>query len=187
MSNYGVLTHAHNSVIINGIEGILSRRDHRIPEFWDAETHIAVEHGPDYCEIHLSHNGFVCHGNGVGVFTRSILLTESQLKISDSVHGFGQVLFEAFFQLPKLPANLSTDYTKNIVPTLPGSYGEDDFTFEASFAPENTHFYVGGAVDALAGWRFTAFGEKQPAVTIKLASKVSLPFQSTYEFSMVTK
>ena len=181
ISNYGLSAQAHTVLMINGIPMVLSRRDHRIPEFYrDTETHICFKEEADRCEISIEHDGFKRIRKNVGRHTRKFIFTDRRLTISDLVQGSGEVLFETFFQFPKLPKNFDNNQSLGNPYFENSSDSHMDLEFEASPTFSKPLTLI-GSEDPLGGWRFKSFGTKEAAVTVKLSALVDLPFESTYE------
>ena len=181
ISNYGLSAQAHTAPVINGIPMVLSRRDHRIPEFYrDTETHIFFKEEADRCEISIEHDGFKRIRKNIGHHTRKFTFTDRRLTISDFVQGSGKVLFETFFQFPKLPKNFNSNERLENPYFENSSDSQMDLEFEVSptFSKPLT---LTGSEDPLGGWRFKSFGTKEAVVTVKLSALVDLPFESTYE------
>ena len=181
ISNYGLLAQAHTAPMINGMPMVLSRRDHRIPEFYrDTETHISFKEEADRCEISIEHDGFKRIRKNVGRHTRKFIFTDRRLTISDVVQGSGKVLFETFFQFPKLPKNFNSNERLGNPYFEHSSDSHMDLEFETSPTFSKPLTLI-GSEEPLGGWRFKSFGMKEAAVTVKLSALVDLPFESTYE------
>ena len=176
MSNYGLLAQAHSSLTVNGLSMVLSRRDHRIPEFHrNAETHIWLEKGSGWREVTISHDGFNRIGGNIGRHIRKFIFTKDRLEISDLVQGSGAVLFETFFQFPKLPKNIEIPF---------GRENPCAERMDMEFKSNSTLLKLCTFIcskDPIGGWRFKTFGIRNAAVTLKLSAMVELPFESKYE------
>ena len=96
------------------------------------------------------------------------------------MQGSGKVLFETFFQFPKLPKNFNSNERLGNPYFEHSSDSHMDLEFETSPTFSKPLTLI-GSEEPLGGWRFKSFGTKEAAVTVKLSALVDLPFESTYE------
>jgi len=168
LGNYGVEGIAHNLVTINGRPPMLSRGDRLLPEQQrNASCSVKLEEDEDgeIATVTITHSGFKRILGRSGNHSRSFIFTSDYVEILDHINGHDSHWLEWRFHRPD---SLSDNSSPSIsIDLIDSSNPLNESKLECTKEP-------------IGGWRFTAYGIKEKAMTHSFSAETMLPIMCRY-------
>lgn len=158
---YGVSAHAHNTLLIDGLAPMLSRRDRFLPKrYRTARITVDWVGQNEICELSIEHDGFSRIAGSKIIHTRKFIFTANDVTIKDNLGGFGECELEFLLQQP---FDCEADEQQRSI------------VIEVDLDSSLFHFSKVICGRGL-GWRYPAYGMRCAAITWRAHGYVSLPF-----------
>ena len=179
MGEYGIWGASHSSLRIGDMDSMLSKGDRFFPATY-RKSHVNVtgeDYGDEGFTIVIIHDGFTRCVGGVGIHRRIFNFKPERLEIVDEIDGMGSQILEARFQWP---AGQSWNQ-EGINRFRMISEGNDYLLECVSERMESFDMKtISASDDPLAGWRFPAYGVREPSVSQMFSGEMYLPAKCRY-------
>lgn len=184
LGNYGMHCASHNTVSIDGIAPMLSRRDRLFMQAYrNSSVQVSAESQGERFLVTIAHDGFMRLAGGGVRHRRTFAFSSDRVEIEDSFDGRGRRRLDIFFQWAEPPevrparAASPTGGGKSMYRIESDLGGMRDIRIESLCASEHP----------LAGWRFPAYGAKQPCTNQIIRGTVELPASCRHVISPVPR
>jgi glycosyltransferase involved in cell wall biosynthesis len=165
MGRYGASGEAHNTVLVDDRQPMLSRGDRLLPESYrEAECGVECRVDGEAMTVSFEHDGFERLALGITSHRREFRFSPRELVISDFFEGRGVHRVEGRFHCPNLESGVELAVLES-----PGKFHAR--TLKGSRAP-------------IGGWRFPAYGVEAPAVTRLFRGEFEFPVLLRYRLSV---
>jgi hypothetical protein len=176
---------SHNSVCLDDIAPMLSRRDRLfMHSYRSGMVCVAGEPKDAQFLVTIEHDGFMRLAGGGVKHRRTFAFSRNRIEIEDTFAGRGCHQLDIFFQWAEspeirpvggdLPAGRIGKNRYQIESDLGGIRDLQEELFRASLFP-------------LAGWRFPAYGMKEPCVTQIIRGAIKLPASCRHVISTISE
>lgn len=175
-SEFGISTHAHNSILIDGI-GTIPKRSRSYPiEYTQANNRVDFLKKENLIRYILSSSCFKRIDPDLSV-SRSITLSENKCLVNDIFYGTGEHLIESFFHW-----GVDVDISRISKNVWSINFGTHVGHFKIVRAHSlKSSFYDGGRLPL--GWVVDKYGEKKSSSTLQFKGLVCFPVTIKYELT----
>lgn len=177
LGRYGIGVEAHNSVSLDGRPPMVSRGDRLLPErHRRADCVVSCNQNDEGMTVQIEHNGFARLGGGADRHRRTFIFSDDAVEITDRFKGTGRYWMESRFHRPLSGETYLHGY---YVGRPHGFRPELDLTVVKA-PPAIRERTLVASEDPIGGWRFPAYGVKEPALTHCFAVTLELPAECRY-------
>jgi len=170
---YAATHNAHTSLSLDGLGPMLTKRDRFLPRAYRyGEVNMSVRDDGEIFRLTLAHDGFMRFADGGVKHSRHFVFSPSSVEIEDVFQGQGRRQIAMQFQWATGVWNATE---------LRGQFESNDdmrgfrIEMQTSGVEDCSTVFIEAGADGMAGWRYPAYGVKNPCMTQMMSGVLSMP------------